>query len=383
MRQVRAALRRVPALSSRDGGPVDSMPPAGADDGERFDAGLDARVRAFQQERGLVVDGVVGQETWAALQAAGRRLGDRPLSYAVSRPHSGDDVAELQRRLTGMGFDVGREDGVFGSRTERALQAFQRERGLSGDGICGALTLGELARLRNSVRGGNAHELREAERLRRSGPSLVGRTVVVDAGHGGDDAGFTASGLRERDVVADIVARLEGRLQVSGVTPVLTHGPLSGASDVQRAAVANASQADLLISLHTDGSTSPGPHGVATYYYGTGRDSPSVVGARLAELVQKEVVARTVLLDCRTHPKTWQLLRLTRMPAVRLEVGCLSNEGDARLLRSGDFRDTVAEAILVAVQRLFLPVELDAPTGALRMPVGFGGQPGRAASPAR
>lgn len=340
-----------------------------------FDARLDDAVRGFQQERGLTVDGTVGHETWGALQAAGLRLGDRTLHYSVSHPLVGDDVHELQRRLTAMGFDVGRQDGVFGGRTFRALQALQREQGLSGDGICGDLTLRELRRLQHAVRGGNAHELREAERIRRSGPSLVGRTVVIDAGHGADDAGVVAHGLTERDVVADIAARLEGRLTVAGVDVLATHGPRAAPTQAQRAAVANTSRADLVVSLHTGGSASPQVQGVATYYYGTGRDSPSVLGARLADLVQKEVVARTVLLDCRTHPKTWELLRLTRMPAVRLEVGTLSNPYDAAHLGSDVFRDTVAEAIFVAVQRLFLPVELDLPTGALRLPVGFGRPP--------
>lgn len=365
VRQVRGALERLGRLD----------PVAVPDVAATFDTPLDRAVRAFQQERGLIVDGVVGHETWGALQAAGLSLGDRRLYYAVSRPFVGDDVADLQRRLTAMGFDVGREDGVFGGRTQKALQGFQREQGLRSDGICGEATLHELKRLVLTVRGGNAHELREAERLRRSGPSLAGRTLVLDAGHGGDDVGFTAHGLTERDVVRDIAARLEGRLVVAGVDVIPTHGLRSSASEAERAALANSSQADVVLSVHTDGSASPHPQGVATYYYGSGRDSPSVVGARLADLVQKEVVARTDLLDCRTHPKTWELLRLTRMPAVRVEVGCISHPQDAARLTQDGFRDTVAEAMLVAVQRLFLPVELDPPTGALRLPVGFGRPP--------
>jgi N-acetylmuramoyl-L-alanine amidase len=92
------------------------------------------------------------------------------------------------------------------------------------------------------------------------------------------------------------------------------------------------------------------------------------VGERFADLVQREVVSRTNLADLRTHPKTWELLRRTRMPAVRLELGYLTNARDRSLLTSADFRDTVAEAILAAVQRLFLPPDLDPPTGQLRIP---------------
>jgi len=73
-------------------------------------------------------------------------------------------------------------------------------------------------------------------------------------------------------------------------------------------------------------------------------------------------------LDCRTHSKSWEMLRRTRMPAVRLELGYLTNAHDARALASRDFRATVAEGILAAVQRIFLPADLDPPTGQWRLP---------------
>ena len=68
------------------------------------------------------------------------------------------------------------------------------------------------------------------------------------------------------------------------------------------------------------------------------------------------------------HEKTWDVLRLTRMPAVRLELGHLSHPGDAARLADPAFRDTVAEALLVAVQRLYLPADLDPPTGVMKLP---------------
>jgi len=56
------------------------------------------------------------------------------------------------------------------------------------------------------------------------------------------------------------------------------------------------------------------------------------------------------------------------MPTVRVELGYLTNPQDAACLAAPEFRDTVAEALLAAVQRLFLPPELDLPTGQLRLP---------------
>ena len=78
-------------------------------------------------------------------------------------------------------------------------------------------------------------------------------------------------------------------------------------------------------------------------------------------------MARTDLGDCRSHAKTWDLLRHTRMAAVRVELGYLTNEADAARLANPAFRDVVAEAIVVAVQRVYLPSHEDAQTGALRL----------------
>ncbi len=331
-----------------------------------FDDATDTALRAFQQDRGLVVDGLVGAETYGALQAARLRLGDRILSWQT-RILVGDDVAALQSRLSELGFDAGRPDGLFGPRTERALKEFQRDYGLRPDGVCGPSTLRALQQLGRLVVGGRPQVLRETERLHESGAALAGKVVVLDPGHGGSDRGFVANGLEEAAVAEDLAFRLEGRLQAMGVRVLLTRGWDGNPSDEERAAFANEAHADLLLSLHVDRADSPSCEGVATYHFGTTAET-STVGERLASLVQREVVARTSLRDCQVHPKTWTLLRMTQMPAVRLELGHLTNPGDAARLADAAFRDNVAEGVLVAVQRLYLPREQDPLTGALRLP---------------
>ena len=333
-----------------------------------FDADCDAAVREFQQRRGLSVDGIVGPETYRALDEARHRLGDRVLLHSLTHPYVGDDVVALQERLLELGYNAGRADGVFGPQTAAALTAFQRETGLVPDGTFGPATMRVFRQLGRKVVGGRPHRLREAEVIHRRGPTLIGKAVVVDAGHGGADRGVTVEGVEEASIVADLAARLEGRLTAAGMTAYLSHAPGTMRSDAERAAFANATDADLLICLHVDGADSPRPQGVATYHFGTGSGASSTMGERLASLVQREVVARTGLLDCRVHPKTWEILRRTAMPAVRLELGYLTNAGDRSLLVDPSFRDTVAEAILVAVQRLYLPAELDPPTGQFRLP---------------
>lgn len=347
---------------------LDLLPAAG---GDEFDQATDQAVRAFQQGRGLTVDGMVGNETWRALDAARWRLGARALYYAVSDPLVGEDVHALQERLLEMGYDIGRADSVYGPRTARMVAMFQREVGLAPDGSCGPQTLHALRRLGRKVVGGRPQWLREAEVFRQSGPALVGKRIVIDPGHGATDPGVVVQDgqLRwtEADLAFDLAARLEGRLGAAGMRVHLTRGPrpVTPLPDLSRADLANELGADLLISVHVDGHANPEADGVATFHYGTGNGATSTVGERLAGLVQREIVARTGMRNCGIHAKTWELLRLTRMPAVRVDVGYLTSPVDRARLVDPLFRERVAEAVVAAVQRMYFPIEQDVTTGSI------------------
>ncbi|GAA1881472.1 N-acetylmuramoyl-L-alanine amidase [Lapillicoccus jejuensis] len=365
------AVRRLRARLHATG----DLTPTGPAPDDGFDEPTDRAVRAFQQRRGLIVDGVVGRSTAGALEASAWALGDRLLRHLPGHLLRGDDVDTLQQRLVGLGFDPGRVDGVYGPQTEDAVRAFQRGYGLVPDGLVGPQTLRSLDNLRRSVSGGAPHVLREAERVRRSGHQLAGRVVVVDAGHGGEDGGGRGSTpdgahLDEADVVLDLARRIEGRLGAHGATVLHSRsgGTADGGSEEERAQFANDCGADLVLSLHCDHAGSGVANGVATFYYGhDGVGAWSAVGHQLAELMQREVVARSGLTDCRSHARTWTLLQATTMPTVRLEVGYLSNPADAAALASPAVRDDIAEGVVVALQRLYLGEDDVAETGLLRL----------------
>ena len=328
-----------------------------------FDPGVEHAVRAFQQQRGLIADGVVGTATWRCLDDARWQLGDRVLRYGTHHMQTGDDVGALQRRLHELGFDPGRIDAIFGPDTEHALRDFQRNVGIPSDGLCGPVTFKALDRLARTVVGGTPHLIREAQRMHAAGPGLAGKVIVIDPGHGGSDRGVQVNALNEADLVADLAARIEGRLGAVGAIAFLTRGnagdDVAPATEAERAAFANEVDADLLLSLHIDAHHSAKAHGVASFYYGTSgpKGVHSAVGERFAGLLQDEVVERTHLLDARTDAKSWEILQRTRMPAVRLDVGYLTHPGDAARLVEPTFRDGVAEAVLVALQKLYQPID--------------------------
>ena len=74
----------------------------------------ESEIRSFQQARGLSVTGLVDEVTARALEEAQWKLGDRSLNLQEPPLMHGDDVAALQSRLTEMGFDCGRVDGIYG-----------------------------------------------------------------------------------------------------------------------------------------------------------------------------------------------------------------------------------------------------------------------------
>jgi N-acetylmuramoyl-L-alanine amidase len=337
-------------------------------DGAEFDEATELAVRHFQQVRGLSVDGRVGEETYRALNEARWSLGDRLLRYDPERLIRGDDVISLQERVHELGYDAGPVDGVFGPETEVGLRAFQRDYGLTADGTCGPATLRALRQLGRKVTGGRPQLLRQSASLVDSGPHLIGRRIVVDPGHGAEETGYTEGETTEADLVFDLASRIEGRLAAAGATVYLTRGRHQNPSPAERTAFANDARADLFIALHLDAHSSEHARGVASYYYGTGSGASSTVGEQFAGLARREVIARTGMLDLGSHAKTWDLLRMTRMPAVRLDCGYLSHPVDRLLLLDARVRSAIASAVLAAVQRLYLPAEADPPTGTFVLP---------------
>ncbi len=315
----------------------------------------EAQIRSFQQNRGLSITGFVDAVTARALEEANWKLGDRSLNLQSTPLMRGDDVATLQSRLTEMGFDCGRVDGIYGPRSESAVKEFQRSAGLVIDGKCGPETIIGLLRLSRIVSGGAPSLMRESATQRNRGPALANKVIVLNPG--GDDT-----------LIYDVALRTEGRLLALGASVFLTRGLSNSPTETERIAFTNQSGADLMISLHRDSYVNELAHGAATYFYGSDAHGVhSIVGERFASLVQREICARTDLVNCRTHAKAWDLLRLTRAPAVHINLGYVTSPSDVERISRSDFRDVIAEALVIAIQRLYLAAEDDAKTGTLRI----------------
>ncbi len=311
-----------------------------------FGSSTEEVVRAFQEARSLPIDGIVGPDTWGLLVESGYRLGDRTL-YLRSPAFRGDDVRELQRMLNALGFDAGKQDGIFGRNTAQAVREFQRNVADGVDGIVGLDTVRTLERMRPAVEGPSRAVVREAEAIRAMTASLAGSTIAIDPAHGEPAPGHGAThGSSGMDLTFALAAELARALGERGATPSMLRTPGEDPTPSDRAQAANALRAAVCISLRLD-EGGAGSLGASCAYWGTAT-THSPAGRRLAELIQAGLIT-TGLSDGGTRPLAITLLRETAMPAVQVEPGHLTDPDERFLLTDPAFRRDLAEAIAAAV----------------------------------
>jgi N-acetylmuramoyl-L-alanine amidase len=278
--------------------PVENAEPDG-----RFGASTQAVVQAFQADRSLRVDGLVGPDTWGQLVEAGYQLGDRTL-YLHAPYFRGDDVRGLQRKLNALGFDAGREDGMYGPNTDQAFREFQRNVGEEPDGIAGLHAIATLERMRPQEGGVGRALVREQEELRQRQPSIEGTVIAIDPGGSGASVTYAMAGA------------LRDALSVAGGKPVLVRGPTDEPAPSDRARAANAANAAACVSIHLE-AEAPDPSGPVCSYFGSAA-THSPAGMLLARLILDEL-EREFGRRGRMQRLTIAMLRETRMPAVQVE----------------------------------------------------------------
>lgn len=229
----------------------------------------------------------------------------------------------------------------------------------------------------------------------RSAPRALDRTVlplavkrvVLDAGHGGRQHGaISDSGVSEKDITLDIARRLRGLMEPAGFDVVMTRDADETISLQERVTLANASNADLFVSVHVNWLPGREVRPLETYYVGP-TDDPAIV--RLASVENQEsgysladyrrLLERLYMdtrrdesyaLASRINAELYRALspikpRLrnrgvktapfvvligTEMPAILVEVSSLSNAEDVELLTGGDYRQTIARALLTGIR---------------------------------
>jgi N-acetylmuramoyl-L-alanine amidase len=174
--------------------------------------------------------------------------------------------------------------------------------------------------------------------LRAADPLRSFDTVVIDAGHGGQDrGGIPGNYVTEKIVNLDVSMRLQQKLRKAGLRTVMTRStdvfiPLAG-----RVAAANYYPRAIFVSVHFNSAPNANARGIETYFYSS-RSYP------LAAAIHRRVIG-IAAQNRGLRQRGYYVLRNSRAPAVLVECGFLTNREDGRLALNANYRDRLASEI--------------------------------------
>ncbi|MBQ1867875.1 N-acetylmuramoyl-L-alanine amidase [Selenomonas sp.] len=188
---------------------------------------------------------------------------------------------------------------------------------------------------------------------------IAGRTIVLDAGHGGTDSGAVGpTGVMEKNVTLAVTKKVESILKNSGARVVMTRTrdvDVYGPNDTARQelqARCNVSNFDpsseLFVSIHCNSFSSQEAKGMETYYYAS-----SSRGKRLATLLNEELEKAGGLLNRGVKTANFYVIKHTNVPASLIELGFISNYREERLLNTDSYQQKLAGAVARAIARFF------------------------------
>ena len=213
---------------------------------------------------------------------------------------------------------------------------------------------------------------------------LSAKTIVIDAGHGGKDPGGVGAGrILEKPIALSISKKVGTILMTKGYTVLQTRDTDKFIPLKERTAFATQHKADLFLSIHANASSNSKANGIETYYLNvTSSDKESELIAarenansgysiqelesllkglivesksqdsrRLATHVQRELVATTGATDRGVKHARFVVLIGTRVPAILIETGFVTNPSEGKKLTSEAYQQKVAEAIVRGVEK--------------------------------
>ncbi|MEG1828770.1 MAG: N-acetylmuramoyl-L-alanine amidase family protein [Cellulosilyticaceae bacterium] len=178
-----------------------------------------------------------------------------------------------------------------------------------------------------------------------------GKILVLDAGHGGNDGGSSGNGLKEKEVNFKQTMVVKNLIEKNtDIKVYMTREDDSTLTLAFRTDLANDINADMFVSIHNN-SASPAAKGTELLYYPNSSDTRS---KQIAKLMQDNIVKATGMYNrgIKERPDLY-VLRTSKMPAVLIEGGFLSNAEDAAKLKSEDFTQKYAYAVYEAIVEAF------------------------------
>jgi N-acetylmuramoyl-L-alanine amidase len=180
--------------------------------------------------------------------------------------------------------------------------------------------------------------------------TLKGKTVVVDAGHGGKDPGSQGTSFStadEKKINLSIATEVAKQLKAKGAKVLMTRTSDRFIELEDRAAIADRYHVDLFVAIHSNSNPDSSRRGAVVY---TSRQ-PSHLSMVAAMVVDKAI--RNAGIPSDTDRADYKVLILHSRPAILVECGYLSNYNDCKRLNSSAYRSQIATAIVSGIANYF------------------------------
>ena len=175
---------------------------------------------------------------------------------------------------------------------------------------------------------------------------LVGKVIILDAGHGGKDRGTSVNGVYESDINLSLVFRLKKELSKHGVDVILTRDGDYDLSEPDatrrkksdfdnRIKLINDSGADLYLSIHMNYLDDSRYYGAQVFY----TDGNEVLASNIQSNLDSPLKEKKLISSIYMYKKL-------KVPGVLIECGFLSNDRERSLLQDSDYQDKLVDAII-------------------------------------
>ncbi len=188
---------------------------------------------------------------------------------------------------------------------------------------------------------------------------LVGKTIILDSGHGGKDAGTISNNIKEKDINLSIVYKLKSELETTGAVVLLTRTDDSDLSNPNatrrkksdfdnRIALINNSKADIYISIHQNNFSNSKYYGPQVFY-----SNKNSKNENLAKIIQTDLnkftdTRRKVKISTNTY-----MYNKLNIPGVLIECGFLSNPTELSKLTNSNYQKELSLVITKSIIKYF------------------------------
>jgi N-acetylmuramoyl-L-alanine amidase len=177
---------------------------------------------------------------------------------------------------------------------------------------------------------------------------LKGKTIVIDAGHGGKDSGAIGDYFYEKSAVLSIALKTQAQLENLGANVIMTRDDDTFVELETRAAMSNAAHASMFVSLHLNATSEEYVNGTEVYYYPDGDTS-----VQLASTVQENLTSQLGSADRGTQAADFSVLRNTQAPAILAEIGYITNSAEAANLLTDSYQQKAATGIVKGLESYY------------------------------